>query len=138
MALVPTQNKARVSVAVGNVDLGSFRTQEGGQVAGESLKTRPGGGEEEIVLSSTRSYDNVTVTKLYDGTMKAKRLWLAGKVNKADMVVSVQPLDADDNPSGDPPDVYRGKLIRFTTPQRDSNANEEALCELEMAVESWA
>lgn len=138
MALVPTQNKARVSVSVAGVDLGSFRTQAGGQSAGEALKTRPGGGEEEIVLASTKSYDNVTVSKLYDGLIKSKRLWLDSKVNKGQMVVSVQPLDEDNNPSGDPPDVYRGLLIRFTPPGRDSNANDEALCELEMSVEAWA
>lgn len=138
MALVPTQNKARVTVSVAGQDLGSFRTQEGGQSAGEALKTRPGGGDQEIVLASTKSYDNVTVAKLYDGLMKAKRLWLDSQVNKGEMVVAVQPLDADDNPSGDSPDVYRGLLIRFTPPGRDSNANEEALCELEMSVEAWA
>lgn len=137
MPAVATQNKAKVTVAVDGVDLGSFMTKSGGQSSGESLKIRPAGGEQEIALSSTKSYDNVTVAKLYTDDIRSKRLWLDSKVNKAVMVVSEQPLDADDNPFGTP-DVYRGLLIRFTPPDRDANANSEATCELEMSTEAWS
>lgn len=137
MASVATQNKAKVTVAVDGVDLGSFMTKSGGQSSGESLKIRPAGGENEIALASVKSYDPVTVAKLYTDDMRAKRLWLDSKVNKAQMVVSSQRLDADDNPFGTP-DVCRGLLIRFTPPDDDANASTEALCELEMSTEAWA
>lgn len=137
MASVASQNKARVTVAVDGIDLGAFMTKSGGQVSGESLKIRPAGGDAEQVLSSTKSYDSVVVAKLYSDEIRAKRLWLDSRVNKGKMVVSEQPLDADDNPFGRP-DVYRGLLVRFTPPDRDANANTEANCELECNVESWA
>lgn len=137
MASVASQNKARVTVAVDGIDIGVVMTKSGGQVSGETLKIRPGGGEPEVALSSIKSYDNVTVTMLYTDDIRAKRLWLDSRLNKAPMVISEQPLDADDNPFGTP-DVYRGLFARFTPPDRDANANTEATCELEMNTESWA
>lgn len=137
MASVPTQNKARVTFALDGVDIGAAMTKSGGQVSGELLKIRPAGGDAEIPLSSIKSYDDVVVSILYTDEIRAKRLWIDSRVNKAEMVVSEQPLDADDNAYGTP-DVYRGLLTRFTPPDRDANANTEAPAEFAMSVGSWA
>lgn len=140
MPSVATQNKVRVTVAVDDIDLGSFLTHEGGGVSGETTKIRPGGGEQQIVLTSTKEYGNLTLTALYTDGLRARRLWLDKRVNKGAMVVAAQPLDADDNPFGTP-DVWRGTLIRFDTPGSDANASGDgaaSICEFEMAVEKWA
>lgn len=139
MPSVPAQNKVRVTVSVAGVDLGSFITHEGGGVAGESVKIRPGGGEKELILTSVKTYDPITVAKLYTDDIRSRRLWLDSQVNKGEMFVSMQPLDGDDNPFG-APDGARGQLIRFTPPNSDANATGDgsaSIAELEMSVEAW-
>lgn len=135
MPSVPTQNKVKWTAAVDGVDLGSFMTKSGGATAGESLKIRPAGGEQELALSSLKSYEDIDIAKLCDDFMWSKYAWLDSRVNKGAMVVSGQPLDADDNPFGSPHGA-RGLLIGLTPPDSDANASTEAPITLKMSVES--
>lgn len=135
MSLVPTQAKAKVSISVDSRDLGSFMTKEGGATTAESLKTRPGGGEDQVAYGSPSSHETITVAKLYDSAMKANSVWLKSvAVGNKRGVITDQPLDADNNPFG-APDTYTGVLIRFTPPSRDANANDFATCELEFDID---
>lgn len=140
MPSVPAQSMVKVTASVAGIDLGSFITHSGGQVSGESLKIRPGAGEREVVYGGTKTYDPITLSKLYDDALRSKRLWLAKQVNRAPMIVSMQPLDADENPFGKA-DSAVGILIRFTPPDSDANATGDgsaSTAELEMSVEDWA
>lgn len=140
MPSVPATNKIRVFLSVAGVDLGVCMTHEGGGVSGESTKIRPGADEAQVILANVKTFENVTLTQLYTDAIRAKRLWISDKVNKADAVASFQPLDADGNPFGSA-EVCRGVLTRFTPPGSDANATGEgsaASCEYELAVESWA
>lgn len=132
--LVPTQAKSKVTVSVDGVFLGAFITKEGGGKDSEDLRIRPGGGEDEVSLGTSSTFSNITVTKLYDGFMKSKRLWLFDRAGSGRMDVVDQPLDEDDNAFG-PPDTYTGGFKRFTPPPRDANGNEAAMCELEMTTD---
>lgn len=140
MPSAPSQAMVRVTAKVADQDLGSFITHAGGQSSGEPGKIRPGANETEVIFANPKTYDNVTLTKLYDDYLRSKRTWLDSQVNKGRMVVSAQPLDADGNPFGSP-DVFRGQLIRFTTPDSDANATGDgsaSIATFEMSVESWA
>lgn len=140
MPSVPATNKIRVTVAVEEKDLGVFMSHEGGGVSGETTKIRPGADEAEVILAAVKTFADLTVNGLYTDALRARRLWLAEQINKGEMVVSMQPLDADGNAFGSP-EVVRGQLTGFEPPGSDANSTGDgsaAQCSVTMAVESWA
>lgn len=121
----------RVTVTVGNRDLGTWDKMSGGEADSEETTYRPGGLAQQITLGGARTLGNVTVTKLYDEPMHQLWHWLSEQVGRADMVVTKQPLDADGN-KWDRPIVYSGKLKSATPPDTDSEGSGAALGALEM------
>lgn len=127
------ESNSSVTVQVGSLNLGIFAYKSGGQVEAEDTKFRPGAMQPQVSLGGPIGVENVTVRKLYDASARGVVKQLRAMCGKAEMTVTYQPLDADGNPSG-APDVYRGKLMRVTTPDADSNSNDAAQLELECST----
>lgn len=126
------EQNSTVTVNIAGASYGTWTTKSGGQVEAEDTKFKPGGMQPEISLGGVASVENVTISKLYDATMRSKFHTLAALVGKATMSVAYQPLDADGNPSGRAI-VYSGRLIRVTPPDSDASSNDAAMIEVEMS-----
>lgn len=124
----------RVTVTVDSTDLGTFDAMSGGDATSEETKYREGGMAPEVSLGGSQSIDNVTVTRLYKPDRDhALYPWLVSRRGKGAAVVSRQPLDDDGNAFGSPT-VYRGKLLRVSSPEHDANSSEAATFELEIST----
>jgi hypothetical protein len=132
MATGSRQDQYNVTVTIDGADYGTWDKMGGGEVDSEEKKYKPGGLAPEVSLGGSQTVGNITVSRLYDlardhGTVKE----LLGRVGKAVVVVSKQPLDADGNAFG-APIVYRGTLKTCTPPEVDSESSDAAMIELEV------
>ena len=126
------QDQYDVRVVVDDRDLGTWDKLTGGEVDSEELTFKPGAMGSRISLGGSVNLGNVTVSALYDLTrIHAVVHWLIGRVGKATVVITKQPLDVDGNAWGKPL-TYRGKLKQINPPEHDSESNDAALVELEM------
>ncbi len=117
-------------------DLGVFDTFEGGAADSEETKYKPGGMEPEITLGGSRTFDNVTLARLYqhDRDHHLSRQ-LMNKAGEADVTIKRQPLDKEGN--ADPaltPHVYKGTLKAVTPPTSDSTSSDPNTFEIECTV----
>ena len=113
------------TVTIDGVDFGTWDTLQGGDPQAAETKYRPGGMQPEISLGGPNSVNNVTLAKLLtkgDYTTQLRALMVGGRIGKAHVVISRQPLDIDGNPFGDPL-VYNGKLMHVLPGDTDSNAS---------------
>lgn len=129
-------NQAQVTVKVGEINLGTCVTKTGGQITASETKFRPGGLLPELAFAGPTSVENVTIQRVWDQEMRSKFHDLASLVGRANVTVTYQPLDADENPAANsgPPHIYTGKLIRVTPPDADANADDVSLLEIEVST----
>jgi hypothetical protein len=113
---------------------GTWDAHEGGAVTAEDLKYSPGGMAPQVSLGGRAVTENIVLRRLYDPDRdhNAIHLWISW-VGKASCVVTKQLLDVDGNAFGRPL-VYRGKLIRVTPPNHDSESNTAARLEVEIST----
>lgn len=123
-----------VTLSVNGVNTGVWDAHEGGAVTAEDLKYSPGAMAPQVSLGGRAVTENVILRRLYDLTRdhNAVHGWLS-QVGKASCVVTKQPLDENGNAFGRPL-VYRGKLIRVTPPNHDSESNAAARLEVEIST----
>lgn len=126
------QDQYSVSVTVDGIRLGVWDTLEGGEVDSEETKFKPGGMAPSVSLGGSVEVGNVTVSRLYDLARDHSIVhWLLGRVGRAQVVVSKQPLTADAAAYGSPI-VYRGILKSVTPPEVDSTGSDPSMIELEV------
>lgn len=127
------QSEARITVKIDGVDLGIFEDRTGGE--GDSAETRYalGGMGGEISLGGRQTLTNVVLTCLYDTARQARLHWLYGRCGKGRVVITEQPLDDEENVSGDPI-VWTGTLKRVKPPDRSAGSDAAATLELEVTT----
>lgn len=129
-------DQERVTVRVGDLDVGVFQSFSGGGISTEDTKNRPGGMGPEESLGGPASRDTFTVGRLY----KLERDHALFKVldqmarDGARVVAVRQKLNRDRSPFGDPI-TYTGTLMKVTPPDHDSNESARAIFELEISAD---
>lgn len=122
------------TVTIDGTPLGVWDTFDGGASDSEETKYKPGGMQPEISLGGSRSFSNLTLSRLLDRADWEYMRDLMTKTGKATCVVSRQPLDADGNPWGRPL-TYRGVLKAVTPGGTDSNSSDALTWEIEISTE---
>lgn len=122
------------TVTIDGTPLGVWDTFDGGASDSEETKYKPGGMQPEISLGGSRSFGNLTLSRLLGRTDWDFMRDLMNKTGKASCVVSRQPLDADGNPWGRPL-TYRGVLKAVTPGGTDSNSSDALTWEIEISTE---
>lgn len=124
----------KVTVTVDGVNTGTWDTHEGGAVVAEDLKYSPGGMAPQVSLGGRPTLENITLARLYDLVRDHNVIhWWLSRVGKASCTITKQPLDADGLVFGRPI-VYRGKLIRVTPPNHNSESNAVGRVEIEIST----
>lgn len=115
-------------------DLGVFDTFDGGEADSEETKYKPGGMEPEITLGGSRTFGNVTLSRLYvherDHDLCKTLMNIAGAMG---VTIKRQPLDKEANAFGTP-HTYKGTLKAVTPPGTDSESSDAAKMEIECTV----
>lgn len=123
------------TVAVNGKSLGQFGTFGGGNTTGEVTKHTVNGVRRVALGGGPRDTDDVTVSRAFVHTRDhALARELRPLVNKASVVISRQPLDADGRPY-DRPEVYTGVLTGVMYPEFDEDSNDVATFELTVTVD---
>jgi hypothetical protein len=123
---------------VGGVDYGVFDRFTGGDVTSTVNKHRPGGMGPEVTYMSLPMYSDVVVSKVYHTQQDHRRIAeLHQQVGKSLATVSLQPLDDNGNPWGNPR-VYQGRVVSVRDGQTDSGSNAPRMFEVDIAVETVA
>lgn len=124
----------KISVSVDGVNLpDSFDTFAGGDTDATETKYRPGGMDPEVSLGGAVSVANIVVTRNY--ALGRDDVWMPTLRNAAGVKpasVTLFPLDADRNVHGSG-ETFTGILQRVRGPQADSNSQNAAMIELEIA-----
>jgi hypothetical protein len=124
----------RITVKVAGHEFGVWDSKTGGEVSSESTVYKPGGMGPPIALAGQVTTSPVILNRLFtldDDLLSLQLLFnLAGKGNAT---VTQTALDPDGNVNG-PPIVYVGKLTRVAPPTHDSNSQDAARVEIEIAV----
>lgn len=122
------------TVTIDGTPLGVWDTFDGGASDSEETKYKPGGMQPEISLGGSRSFSNLTLSRLLDRADWEFMRDLMNRTGKATCVVSRQPLDTDGNPWGRPL-TYRGVLKAVTPGGTDSNSSDALTWEIEISTE---
>lgn len=105
---------------------GAFDKTSGGDLDSEEQKYTSAGGHEEA-LGGRQTTDDLTVSRNFQvGRDDVLLQRFANRRGKADMVVTIQPTDADYNPFGRSL-TYLGKLKTIQPPDSDSESNNAAM-----------
>lgn len=128
------QNQARVTLTVDGVDYGVWDKKKGGQVEADDSKFSPGGMGRPISLGGRAKTENVTLSRLNTKDVVRFTPALRSRVGKGAAVVKVQFLDENDAAFEDP-DVWTGTLTRVTPPEHDSESDDAAMIEVEIATD---
>lgn len=126
------ESRFQVSMTINGVDYGIFDSKEGAGLEAELPTHQPGGADVKPIVFKNKKKppEPITLARYYDKDRDHARLaTIKSLVGNGDCVVTVQPLDADDNPIGDP-ETHRGVLSGWTPPNYDSNSDDVAKCEL--------
>jgi hypothetical protein len=126
-----------VTVYVNGNSEGVWDMKTGGQVDSNEATFKPGGMAKPIALGGTKNIENLTLQRNYRlGRDHAKSQKWIDWVGWASVAVSIQPLDHDGNPWGDPI-VYNGKLKRWKPPDHDSTSDAAAMEEIEVSIDGY-
>ena len=121
---------------VNGVDYGIFDKFTGGDVSAAANKHRPGGMGPEVTYLALPTYTDVSLTKVYETQRDHDRVAaLHDKVGRALASVTLQPLDDQGNPWGNPR-VYQGRLIGVKDGGTDSMSNAARMFEVDISVET--
>lgn len=124
----------RNTVEIDGESIGVFDSFEGGGADSEETKYKPGGMEPEITLGGSRTFENVTLGRLYVHERDHDLCKvLMNKAGEAEARVIRQPLDKEGNVFG-APHTYSGTLKACTPPGSDSTSSDPALMEIECTV----
>lgn len=107
-----------------------FDKLSGGDSTASETKYKAGAMVPERTLGGTASVGNVTAERLYDVDRDhdLARV-LAGRVGKARMQVTKQPLNTDGIPTGSP-QIYTGVLMTVNFPDADSTSTSASVFQL--------
>lgn len=128
------QNSYRLTVVVDGISLGVWDDKTGGDSDSNSVQYFLGGGGPRISLGGTQQVANVVLQRLEDDVIRARQKWLYGRSGKGKAQVTQQPLDDENNPTGDPVQ-WGGRMKRFKISDVQSQANAAAQCEMEIEVD---
>ena len=132
---VGRSDQYRVTLWIDDQLIGIFDDKDGGGLDSQELKYRPGGGQTQVSLGGPTMVDNITLTRGFDRARDAGlRKWMFTRVGKGRAVSSVQPLDIDNHPEGDP-DVYQGVFKKFTPSKVQSDANTVDTYDIEVSTD---
>jgi len=121
---------------VNGVDYGIFDKFTGGDVSAAANKHRPGGMGPEVTYLALPTYTDVSLTKVYETQRDHDRVAaLHNQVGRALASVTLQPLDDQGNPWGNPR-VYQGRLIGVKDGGTDSMSNAARMFEVDISVET--
>lgn len=121
---------------VNGVDFGIFDKFTGGDVSAAANKHRPGGMGPEVTYLALPTYTDVSLTKVYETQRDHDRVaQLHDLVGRALASVTLQPLDDQGNPWGNPR-VYQGRLIGVKDGGTDSMSNAARMFEVDISVET--
>ena len=121
---------------VNGVDYGIFDKFTGGDVSAAANKHRPGGMGPEVTYLALPTYTDFSLTKVYETQRDHDRVAaLHDKVGRALASVTLQPLDDQGNPWGNPR-VYQGRLIGVKDGGTDSMSNAARMFEVDISVET--
>jgi hypothetical protein len=115
------KDQSAISVTIDGVDTGGYwEMKSGGEVDSDDTQIYPGARQAPVSLGGKQIPGPITLTRTFflDRDLPKIKGWM-NRVGKARVVVSDQPLDADDNAFGTPL-VQTGKLKTVTPPERDS------------------
>lgn len=124
-----------LSLTIEGRDCGIWDKMTGGGVDSEETKYRPGALADEISLGGQQTFENVTVSRLYDLDRDHGDLvkFLMNRAGRGEGVLVKQPLDRDKVPYGDPL-VYTITLKSCKPPEVDSESSDAGLLEIEGTV----
>lgn len=125
------QSQWITSIKVGDVDLGRFKSWEGGGADSEDSKYQNHDGE--IVLGGRKTRDNGTAKRLYREADYLLTKWLDGTAIGLPAVITRIPVGDDGQPWGEPI-VLRGKLKAVKIPDHDQEQDDGGELELEFTL----
>lgn len=126
------ESRFQVSLSINGVDYGIWDSKSGGGVEAEVKKYQPGGADVPPVSLKNKKKppEDITITRYYSVTRDHAQLdEIEALVGNGDCVLTTQPLDANDNPLGDPK-TNRGTLQAYTPPDVDSESDDTAKAEV--------
>lgn len=125
------QDQFDVTLIVDNVDYGTWSNRTGGNREAESTVHKPGGMRDPIALGGSPMTDAVVLRKLTDPDTEAA---LHALVGKGRAKVTSQPLD-ESGIAYKRATVWEGVLSACRPAEHDANSQDEAMLEVEVAVE---
>jgi hypothetical protein len=126
-------NANQFLVTVSGID-GFFATKSGGSASVQVTKDFDGGSDIPALSNSRKTYNDLTVGRRYDIDRDADAVIAARAAIGKDRTVTVQPCDADYNPTG-PKTVYQGRLQAVNEPDFDANSQQPARFGLVISVQ---
>lgn len=112
-------------------DLGSGREKEGGEITVLAAKTRPGGGEGEVVHTGPSTQDNVTLTyELW--RIRPNLAWMRANIEAASASLSGQVLEG--NVPVETLEAVKAVPIRIGEITSDSASDDKATIEVEYMI----
>lgn len=122
------------TVSIDGRAMGVWDTLDGGESDSEETKYKPGGMQPEVSLGGSRTFGNLTLSRLLAQSDWEFMRTMMNQTGRAKCIVSRQPLDADGNPWGRPL-TYRGVLKAVTPGSTDSNSSDALTWEIEISTE---
>lgn len=131
---IESQSLTYVDIDAANLgDIGVFDTRDGGELDSDVSRHKPAALPEEI-LAGTQTTGNITVSRVFRRERDRPLLGpLAKARGRATATITVQYVDRDENPYGNPV-VYTGLLKAATPPGQDSSSSDPASLELEFEI----
>jgi hypothetical protein len=130
---VPKTSQKHFLVTIGDQRIpGTFSSKTGGETSGETSRDRDGGNPIADVIPGDVTVSNVVVSRAYRPEHdQAIIKQLRPQVNRLNTSVTVQPLDRDYVPVGDPEVYVDCLLVRVAPVDVDTNSSETGRFELE-------
>lgn len=129
-----TQSDYLVTATVDGRPLGVFDSRSGGEVDSDIAKRNTGEGPK--VYNGRPNVGDVTIVRGYERERDHELIrTLEKRVGRAEVVISEQPLDEDDNPWGKPK-IWTGKLKTVTGGDVDADSSDPRDFELTIVAKA--
>ena len=133
-----TQMQWQVTGTVDGISIGTFDSYSGGGAEASVPKHRAGGMGEQKSYAALPEYSDATIGRVLERERDVDLFRrLQPRVGRALASLSIQPLDDNGSPWGEP-FTRAGRLSSMTDPEADSNASEPTMFQLSIVVTSIA
>lgn len=133
-----TASEADFLVKVAGID-GYFATKSGGDVTAATSDVYNGGQKYPTKLAGKPVTANVMCDRPYDPLLHSSLVkQLRPQTGRLRTTISIQPIDADEQPIGDPEVFPDALLVKVSSPPVDAASSKEGRFGLEFAVQASA